>query len=41
MANVIECHADVRSLPDDVMRTRDLHILDLPADAGEIRITET
>jgi hypothetical protein len=40
MTDVIEYHDDVRSLPDDVIFTRDLHTFDLPADAGEIRITE-
>jgi hypothetical protein len=40
MTDVIEYHADARSLPDDVILTRDLHTFDLPADAGEIRITE-
>jgi len=40
MTDGIEYHADVRSLPDDFIFTRDLHTFDLPADAGEICITE-
>ena len=40
MTDVIKYHADVMSLPDDVILARDLHTFDLPADAGEIRITE-